>query len=36
MGATMGTMTTTAQLIAVTIDCAEPKRLAEFYAAVLG
>ncbi|WP_440065637.1 VOC family protein [Streptosporangium sp. OZ121] len=29
-------MTTTAQLLAVNIDCAEPKRLAEFYAAVLG
>lgn len=32
----MASMTTKAQLIAVTIDCAEPKRLAEFYATVLG
>ncbi|WP_344864180.1 VOC family protein [Planomonospora alba] len=29
-------MTITAKLLAVTIDCAEPKRLAEFYATVLG
>lgn len=29
-------MTTKAKLLAVTIDCAEPKRLAEFYATVLG
>jgi catechol 2,3-dioxygenase-like lactoylglutathione lyase family enzyme len=32
----MATMTTTAKLIAVTIDCAEPKKLAEFYAQVTG
>lgn len=31
-----GDMTTTATLIAVTIDCTEPKRLAEFYAIILG
>ncbi|MEV8632003.1 VOC family protein [Streptosporangium sp. NPDC051023] len=29
-------MTTIAQFIAVNLDCAEPKRLAEFYAAVFG
>ncbi|MFI0421450.1 VOC family protein [Spongiactinospora sp. 9N601] len=29
-------MTTTAKLIAFTIDCAEPRRLAEFYAEILG
>ncbi|MDF5757221.1 VOC family protein [Spongiactinospora sp. TRM90649] len=29
-------MTTTAELIAMTIDCAEPKRLAEFYATITG
>ncbi|WP_204057589.1 VOC family protein [Microbispora corallina] len=29
-------MTTIAKLIAVTIDCAEPRRLAEFYATILG
>ena len=29
-------MTTTATLIAVTIDCTEPKRLPEFYAIILG
>ncbi|MFB9247200.1 VOC family protein [Sphaerisporangium melleum] len=29
-------MTTKATLIAVTIDCAEPKKLAEFYAAITG
>ncbi|GAA3007249.1 VOC family protein [Streptosporangium longisporum] len=29
-------MTTKAQFIAVSIDCAEPRRLAEFYATVLG
>jgi predicted enzyme related to lactoylglutathione lyase len=29
-------MTTTAKLIAFTIDCAEPKRLADFYATMLG
>ena len=29
-------MTTKAKLIAVTIDCAEPKRLAEFYSAITG
>jgi predicted enzyme related to lactoylglutathione lyase len=36
MGATMGHMTTIAKFLAVNIDCAEPKRLAEFYAAVFG
>ncbi|GGM88742.1 glyoxalase [Thermopolyspora flexuosa] len=47
MGPTMGPMTTNttdvtkstvtrATLIAVTIDCADPRRLAEFYATVLG
>ncbi|WP_030451540.1 VOC family protein [Herbidospora cretacea] len=29
-------MTTIAKLIAVNIDCAEPKTLAEFYATILG
>ncbi len=29
-------MTTKAKLIAVTIDCAEPKRLAEFYSKITG
>jgi len=29
-------MTTTAKLFAVTIDCAEPKRLAEFYHRITG
>ncbi|MGW4642151.1 VOC family protein [Sphaerisporangium sp. NPDC004334] len=29
-------MTTKATLIATTIDCAEPKKLAEFYAAITG
>ncbi|WP_433353714.1 VOC family protein [Microtetraspora malaysiensis] len=29
-------MTTIAKLIAFTIDCAEPKRLAEFYAQITG
>lgn len=29
-------MTTTAKFLAINIDCAEPKKLAEFYAAVFG
>ncbi|GII56666.1 glyoxalase [Planotetraspora thailandica] len=29
-------MTTKAKLLAVTLDCAEPKKLAEFYSAVTG
>ncbi len=29
-------MTTIAKLIAVTVDCAEPKTLADFYAKILG
>ncbi|GGL31301.1 glyoxalase [Planomonospora parontospora subsp. antibiotica] len=29
-------MTTKAKFLAVTLDCAEPKRLADFYAAVFG
>lgn len=29
-------MTTKAKFLAVTIDCADPRRLAEFYATVLG
>ncbi len=32
----MARMTTKAKLLAVTIDCAEPKRLAEFYSKVTG
>lgn len=32
----MRPMTTTAKFLAVNIDCAEPRRLAEFYAAVFG
>lgn len=32
----MAAMTTKAKLIAFTIDCAEPRRLAEFYAAITG
>jgi catechol 2,3-dioxygenase-like lactoylglutathione lyase family enzyme len=36
MAGTMAGMTTKATLIAVTIDCAEPKRLAEFWATILG
>lgn len=32
----MRAMTTTARFLAVNIDCVEPKRLAEFYAAVFG
>ncbi|MBB4701594.1 VOC family protein [Sphaerisporangium siamense] len=29
-------MTTKAQFVAVTLDCAEPKRLADFYAKITG
>jgi catechol 2,3-dioxygenase-like lactoylglutathione lyase family enzyme len=36
MPGTMSGMTTIARLLAVTIDCAEPKKLAEFYAAITG
>jgi catechol 2,3-dioxygenase-like lactoylglutathione lyase family enzyme len=32
----MTTKTTIGKLVAVTIDCAEPKKLAEFYAQVTG
>jgi hypothetical protein len=32
----MVAMTTIAKLIAMTIDCAEPKRLAEFYSTITG
>lgn len=32
----MVVMTTIAQFLAVNIDCAEPRKLAEFYAAVFG
>lgn len=36
MAGTMAGMTTTAKLIAVTIDCAEPRKLAEFYSKITG
>ncbi|GAA1295650.1 glyoxalase [Planotetraspora silvatica] len=36
MAGSMARMTTIAKLIAVTIDCAEPKKLAEFYATITG